>query len=86
MPEFDCEPFFSNCISPGVVNNGDEELSEPEDGGECLILDAGCVPNNGNGALSEREGGGEYTTLNVGDCARCVEIFLILKTMVYTSS
>jgi len=57
VPELDCEPFFSNCISPGVANNGEEELPEFEDGGECLICDADdcacCVASNGDGDLSE---------------------------------
>ena len=73
IPELDCEPFFCNCISSGVVNNGDRHLSERDDGGECLILEADdcacCVPNNGDVEPSEPEGGGEYTTLNTDDCA-----------------
>ena len=76
VPELDCEPFFCNCISSGVVNNGDRHLSEHDDGGECLILEADdcacCVPNNGDVEASEPEGGGEYTTLNTDDCACCV--------------
>ena len=76
IPELDCEPFFCNCISSGVVNNGDRHLSEHDDGGECLILEADdcacCVPNNGDVEPSEPEGGGEYTTLNTDDCACCV--------------
>ena len=50
-----------------MTNNGDGDLSEPEDGGECLILDADdcacCVTNNGDGGLSEPEDGGECLIL-----------------------
>ena len=77
VPELDCDPSFCNfIISSGVVNNGDRHLSEPVDGGECLILQADdcacCVPNKGDAEPSEPEGGGEYTTLNTDDCACCV--------------
>lgn len=73
VPELDYEPFFCNCISSGVNNNGDRPLSEPDDGGECLILEANdcacCVLNNEDAEPSEPEGGGEYSTLNTDDCA-----------------
>ena len=76
VPELDCEPFFCNCISSGVVNNGDRHLSEHDDGGECLILEADdcacCVLKNGDGDLSESEDDGVYLILDADDCTFCV--------------
>lgn len=76
VPELDCEPFFCNCISSGVVNNGDRHLSEHDDGGECLILEADdcacCVLKNGAGDLSESEDDGVYLILDADDCTFCV--------------
>jgi len=58
-------------------DSGDENVSEPEGGGECLILDADdcacCVANNGDGDLSEPEDAGvECLILGADDCACCV--------------
>lgn len=77
VPELDGEPFFSNCISPGVANNREEEFSEFEDDGEWLIPDAddctnngdNCVANNGDKDLSEPEDCVECLILDADNCA-----------------
>ena len=56
-----------------MTNNGDEDLSESEDDGDCLILDADdctcCVANNGDEGLSESKDGVVGIILDAGDCA-----------------
>ena len=58
-----------------MVSNGDRHLFEPDNGGECLILevdDCACgLPNNGDVEPSKAEVGGEDMTLDADECTFC---------------